>query len=81
MLGGHIVQSQQYHGHPQQLNSNQVKGYNNHNQISGITVIKENNIVMGSNNQHVLSGGQVPQTNMMGRRLADQGHGGTLNSS
>jgi len=33
----------------------QGKGYNN--QISGITVIKENNIVMNSNPAHVLSGG------------------------
>ena len=42
--------------------------------MSGITVIKENNIVMSGNIAHgMMSGNQVAQTNMMGRRLADQG--------
>ena len=36
---------------------------------------------MNSGQAHVLSGGP-PQTNMMNRRLADQGHGsGTINNS
>ena len=53
------------------------------NQISGITVIKENNIVMSGNIAHgMMPGSQVPhQTNMMGRRLADQGHNQMLNNS
>jgi hypothetical protein len=44
---------------------NQNQKYSNNNQISGITVIKENNIVMNGN----VAQGMQP---MMGRRLADQ---------
>ena len=57
MLGGHVIQAQQYHAAangPMQSSSKQ-----NHN-MQGITVIKENNIVMNG------------PTNMMGRRIADQ---------
>lgn len=70
MLGGHIIQAQQYHGGPQQM---QNQKYSNNNQISGITVIKENNIVMNGN----IAQGMQP---MMGRRLADQGHNNLNNS-
>jgi hypothetical protein len=53
MLGGHIIQAQQYHGGPQGQQAS-VKNYpnGNNNQISGITVIKENNIVMSGNIAH-----------------------------
>lgn len=43
----------------------------------GITVIKENNIAVGGNMQHhMIQGSSHQPTNMMGRRLADQGHQG-----
>lgn len=68
MLGGHIIQTQQYHG--QGMNT-QFAGKN------GITVIKENNIAVGGN--MMMQGGSNSShhpTNMMNRRLADQGHQG-----
>lgn len=71
MLGGHIIQTQQYHG--QGMNK-QFGGQN------GITVIKENNIAVGPN--MMMQGGSNSShhpTNMMGRRLADQGHQGGNN--
>lgn len=45
MLGGHIIQAQQYHGAP---NSQSAKA----GQYGNVTVIKENNIVMQGNISH-----------------------------
>ena len=44
----------------------------------GITMIKENNISVGGNMSHHMmgQGSSHHPTNMMGRRLADQGHPG-----
>ena len=70
MLGGHIIQAQQYHGAP---NSQSAKA----GQYGNVTVIKENNIVMQGNISHgiMAQGGanSSQPTNMMVRRLADQG--------
>lgn len=68
MLGGHIIQTQQYH---------QSMGKGGHFAGSGgITVIKDNMMQVGSNNNHHMIQGSSHQQPMMGRRLADQGHQG-----
>mmetsp|Transcript_7989 Transcript_7989/g.13401 ORF Transcript_7989/g.13401 Transcript_7989/m.13401 type:complete len:396 (+) Transcript_7989:3-1190(+) len=76
MLGGHIIQAQHYHGNP---NSQASKNGQYGNGMNGITVIKENNIVMNGNiahgmmgSGHLQGGTHTQPTNMMGRRLADQ---------
>jgi hypothetical protein len=59
MIGGNVIHAQNYHPGMQ-------KGHN-----SGVTVIKDNNIVMSGG--IMASGSASGPTNMMVRRLADQG--------
>ena len=66
MQGGSVINTQQYYAasNNNQQTKSTTQQYPNPN---GITVIKENNIIMSGPN---MAGPQ--QTNMMGRRLADQ---------
>ena len=68
MIGGNVIQAQNYN----------AGGQGNKHQ-SGVTVIKDNNIVMHGG---IMSQGSAgPPTNMMVRRLADQGQSNMISGS